>query len=137
MADRTLTFVDASVLIYAAAKPTADTLARRMRALQVFSDPDRVFVASCFLRLEVLPIAKFFGRTREIRFYETFFTGVAHWTDDALLISPALSIASNHGLGALDALDISAAEQFGAEFVSAERPTKPIYRAYSNISSIY
>ncbi len=38
---------------------------------------------------------------------------------------------------ALDALHLAAADNFSAEFVSAERPTKPIYRAYSNITSIY
>lgn len=87
--------------------------------------------------MEVLPIAKFFGKNREVRFYETFFAGVSHWADDAALISPALALASQYGLGALDALHICAADQFGAEIVSAEKPTKPIYRAYSNISSIY
>ncbi len=137
MANKILTFPDASVLIYAAIKPTANTFARRMRALQLFNDPDREFVASEFLRLEVLPIAKFFDKKREIQFYKTFFAGVSHWADDAALIAPALALASQHGLGALDALHICAADQFGAEFVSAEKPTKPIYRAYSNISSIY
>ena len=137
MANKILTFPDASVLIYAAIKPTANTFARRMRALQLFNDPDREFVASEFLRLEVLPIAKFFGKKREIQFYETFFAGVSHWADDAALIAPALALASQHGLGALDALHICAADRLGAEFVSAEKPTKPIYRAYSNISSIY
>ena len=68
MASKILTFPDASVLIYAAIKPTANTLARRMRALQLFNDPDREFVASEFLRLEVLPIAKFFGKTANFRF---------------------------------------------------------------------
>lgn len=137
MSDKKQTFVDASVLIYAAVKPTAETFARRMRALQVLNDPSREFVSSHFLRLEVLPIAKFFSRQREVRFYETFFEGVAHWSEDADLILPAEDIAAKFGLGALDALHLCAAEQFDAEFVSAEKLTKPIYRAYSNISSIY
>ena len=137
MANKILTFPDASVLIYEAIKPTANTFARRMRALQLFNDPDREFVASEFLRLEVLPIAKFFGKKREIQFYETFFAGVSHWADDVALITPALALASQYGLGALDALHLCAADQLGAEFVSAEKPTKPIYHAYSNISSIY
>ena len=77
-------------MIYAAVKPTAQTLARRMRALQVFNDPNRQFVASHFLRLEVLPMAKFFGKKREVKFYQTFFAGVTLWADDAALIEPAL-----------------------------------------------
>ena len=68
MANKVLTYVDASVLIYAACKPTAATLARRLRALQVLGDPDR---------------------------------------------------------------------EYGAELVSAEKPTKPLYRASSNMTSIY
>ncbi|MGB9179594.1 MAG: PIN domain-containing protein [Pyrinomonadaceae bacterium] len=137
MANKTLTYVDASVLIYAATKPTAVTFARRLRALQLLSDPDREFVASQYLRLEALPIASYFNKRRETAFYETFFNGVTQWANSAAMIAPAYSIACQYGLGALDALHIAAADSFGAEFVSAERPTKPIYRAYSNITSIY
>lgn len=137
MANKILTLVDASVLIYAATKPTAVTFARRLRALQVLSDPDREFVASEYLRLEVMPIARYFNKHREATFYEKFLHGVTHRADPVALLKPAYSTACQHGLGALDALHIAAADSFGAEFVSAEKPTKPIYRAYSNISSIY
>lgn len=137
MANKVLTYVDASVLIYAAAKPSAATFARRLRALQVLGDPDREFVASEYLRLEVLPIASYFNKQRETSFYEKFFDGVTQWADAATLIAPAYSIAIQYGLGALDALHLAAANNFNAEFVSAERITKPIYRASSNITSIY
>lgn len=133
MANKILTFVDASVLIYSAVKPSAQTFARRMRALQVLNDPNREFVASEFLRLEVMPMVKFFDRKRETKFYETFFNGVRHWAPDNELILPAVDLASTYGLGALDALHVCAATYFDAEFVSAESLTKPIYRAYSNI----
>ena len=109
MTNKIFTFPDALVLIYAAVKPTAATLVRRMRALQLFNDSDREFVASRFLRLEVLPIAEYFGKKREIQFYETFFAGVAHRADDQALIAPALTLAAHYGLGALDALHICAA----------------------------
>ena len=132
-----LTFADASLLIRAAVKPTATTFAAHLLTLQILGDPDSEFVASEFLRLEVLPIANYFRKGRELKFYEKFFNNVVHWADDSALIAPALALASQYGLGALDALHICAADQFGAEFVSAEKPTKPIYRAYSNISSIY
>jgi hypothetical protein len=46
------TFVDASVLINAIVGQDA---ARKMRALSVLADPDREFVATEFLKLEVLP----------------------------------------------------------------------------------
>ncbi len=137
MASKILTFVDASVLIYAATKPTAATFARRLRALQVLSDPDREFVTSQFLRLEVMPIATYFNKQREMSFYEKFFAAVTQWADPTLLLAPAHAIACQFGLGALDALRIAAADCFAAEFISAERATKPTYRAYTNISSIY
>lgn len=137
MANKILTFVDASVLIYAATKPTAATFTRRLRALQVLGDPDREFVASEYLRLEVMPMASYYQKARELAFYEKFFNGVTRWADPLALLAPAFADACQHGLGALDALHLAAAASLGAEFVSAERPTKPLYRAYSNISSIY
>lgn len=137
MDNKILTFVDASILIYAAVKPSAQTFARRMRALQVLNDPGREFVASEFLRLEVLPMARYFSKQREVNFYDTYFESIRLWAPDKDLLSPAYETASKHGLGAMDALHISAAAYFSAEFVSAEKLTKPIYRAYANISSIY
>ncbi len=137
MTSKMPTFVDASVLIYAAVRPTPETFARRLRALQVLGDPDREFVSSEFLRLEVMPVVTYFKRNREIAFYEKFFAAVTRWVDPSTLISPAYRTACQHGLGALDALHVTAAASVGAELVSAEKLTKPIYRAYSNISSIY
>jgi hypothetical protein len=136
MASKILTLVDASVLIYAATKPTSATFARRSRALQVLTDPDREFIASEFLRLEVMPIASYYQKTRETVFYEKFFQSITRWVDPITLLAPAYAMACQFGLGALDALHIAAAASVGAEFVSAERQTKPLYRAYNNVSSI-
>jgi predicted nucleic acid-binding protein len=135
--NKILTFVDASVFIYAANKPSHGTLARRLRALQVLGDPDREFLASEFLRLEVLPIPTHYHKSREIAFYEKFFAGIALWVDSASLVTPAYTLASQFGLGALDALHVAAAAASSAELVSADKPTKPIYRAYANTTSIY
>jgi predicted nucleic acid-binding protein len=137
MDDKIVSFVDASVLISAATRANSAGFARKMRALRIINDERRIFVASEFLKLEVLPIARFFNKSREIDFYEKFFSGVAYWVSTEGLLGPALDLASEYGLGALDALHIIAAKHFAAEFVSAERPSKPIYRAYANISSIY
>ena len=137
MANKILTYVDASVLIYAAVKPTPATFTRRLRALHVLADPDREFAATEYLRLEVMPIAQFFKKKKEIVFYETFLGKISIWIDPINIISSAYALASTHGLGAIDALHLAAAPNVGAEFVSAEKPSKPIYRAYSQISSIY
>ena len=137
MPDRKLCFLDASVLISAISKPTAQNVARRMRANQILNDKDLEFVSSEFLKLEVIPIATFFSKKRELNFFDKFFDSIALWASTELIITPALALACEFGLGALDALHLSAAKHFDAEFISAEKPTKPIYRAYSNISSIY
>jgi predicted nucleic acid-binding protein len=133
MTSKILTYVDASVLIYGAVKPTTDTFHRRLKALQVLGDPSR----DEYLKLEVMPIARYFMKGKEIKFYEAFFAGVSQWISLEGLIDIAYKKACQYGLGALDALHIAAAESVGAEVVSAERPTKPIYRAYTKISSIY
>lgn len=55
----------------------------------------------------------------------------------ASIVRPAYDLACLYGLGAMDALHLAAAIKVGAEFVSAEKPTKPIYPAYSNAVTIY
>jgi predicted nucleic acid-binding protein len=123
------TFVDADVLIYAArgiGGPSA-------KALQILSDPNREFVASDLLRLEVLPKAHFHNRSLETSFYETYFDAVIAWAACGdRLVSSALELAQKYGLGAMDALHLTAAEIVGAkEFVTAEKPTSPIFRVSS------
>lgn len=127
------TFVDASVLINAIVGSDA---ARKMRALAVLGDPNREFVATRFLELEVLPIPLKFNKKREAAFYERFFRGVTTWIDPASVIQPAYTLACQHGIGAIDALHLATAIAANAEFVSAEKPTKPIYSAYANAVSI-
>ena len=89
----------------------------------MLTDPDREFVATEYLQLEVMPIAKYFGKTKEIVFYETFFAAVQHWVDNAVLVTPAYNLACQYGLGAMDALHVVAATSMNAELVSAEKPT--------------
>ena len=134
MPPKQLTFVDSSVLVNAIVGRDA---ARKMRALAVLGDPNREFVATKFLELEVMPVPIKYKRKREAAFYERFFKGVMSWVDPPSIIQPAYDLACQHGLGAIDALHLAAAISAGAEFVSAEKPTKPIYSAYASASSIY
>jgi predicted nucleic acid-binding protein len=134
MPPKQLTFVDASVLINAIVGSDA---ARKMRALAVLGDPNREFVATRFLELEVMPIPLKFNKKKEAAFYERFFKGVTTWIDPVSIIQPAYDIACLHGLGAIDALHLAAAITVNAEFVSAEKLTKPIYSAYTGAVSIY
>jgi hypothetical protein len=65
----TLTYVDSGVLIFAA-KGTSDAAALALPFLQ---DPNREFVTSVYVRLEVLPKAMFHGNVDETAFYNGFF----------------------------------------------------------------
>ncbi len=76
-------------------------LSLRLRALKVLGDKRRVFLASEFLRLETLPYAVAFGEAKEIAFLQTFF-------------------------------DRHVSEmKYGAEFVTAEKASKPFHQAYA------
>lgn len=126
-----LTYVDSSVLINAIVGANA---ARKMRALSVLGDPHRDFVATRYLTLEVIPLPTKYQRVRELNFYERFFARVTLWIDEEPLLPSAVILACQHGLGAMDALHLTAASSVSAEFISAERPTKPLYGAYSQSS---
>jgi hypothetical protein len=69
--------VDASVLI-AGVRGQGELLGR---VLAMLDDPRRSFAASVFLKLEVLPQARFHKRAAEVAFYERFFSAVARWAE--------------------------------------------------------
>jgi predicted nucleic acid-binding protein len=120
------TFIDSGILIAAARANTQ----RSMRALQVLTDPNREFVSSPFIQLETQPKAIYNQQQLEVEFYATFFNEVAYWALDLDQITQtAHRIAQTHGLAGMDALHIAAALSMGAdEFVTTEKPTKPMYR---------
>jgi predicted nucleic acid-binding protein len=134
LANKILTFLDTSVLINAA---LGKDPARRFRALSILSDARREFASSFFLKLELLPIPTFHKITAQVRLYQHYFSNVSVWGDEADFVQDSYPLAEQYGLGAMDALHVAAAAHVNAEFISAERPTKPIYQAYSNAVSIY
>ncbi|MFQ5955646.1 MAG: hypothetical protein ACE5JZ_11340, partial [Kiloniellales bacterium] len=101
--------------------------------LDILDDPSREFAASDFLRLELLPKPKYERRQPELAFYEDFFAAVTQWaTARSKLVDAAYAVATRHGLSAMDALHVAAAEACGAgEFVTAELSTKPLFRVRS------
>lgn len=129
-----LTYLDSNVLVQAA---TGANRAIQLRALAIITDPNRQFVSTLFSRMEVIPLAIHFGRAKERLFYETFFRRVQIWVEPEDIYIDAFQLACHHALGALDALHLAAANYASAEFVSAEKPTKPLYRAYAKAVSIY
>jgi predicted nucleic acid-binding protein len=123
---RKKTYVDAGVLI-GAVRGQADVA---VKAMQILDDPAREFVASPFLKLEVLPKAVYEKRQAEVEFYEAFFAAVRHWvTKIDRVVKAAQQHAQTKGLAALDALHIAAAIAAGVdELVTTEKPGKPLHR---------
>ncbi len=120
----TLTFLDAGVLFVGRRGSPAQ--ARTVAAL--ISDPARIFVASNYLVMEVLPKAVYFKHQVEQKFYKEFFDAVSVWQEPAT--TDAYQTACRYGLAALDALHLQAALDAGAdELITTERGTKPLYRA--------
>lgn len=120
------TYMDSGALItaYRGSAPPS------MRAISILNDPNREFVTSEFVRLEVMPKPKYFQRSDEIAFYEAYFaSAVMSAPITPNLVQLALTRASAFGLSAVDALHIAAAETLQAnEIVTSERPTSPLLR---------
>jgi predicted nucleic acid-binding protein len=120
------TFPDAGVLI-AGARGTGPI---RDRALRIFADTDRAFLASSFLYLEVVPKAVFNKKIVEASFYEQFFRQAEWMSDLDKIVALAREEATRFGLGAMDTLHLAAAHLAGAsEFITTERRTSPLYRS--------
>ena len=84
----TRTFVDSGMLI-AAAKGTERA---SHLALSILDDPQRVFVTSELVQLEVLPHAIYFQKEHEVAFYEAFFKNARRtvWSSKQLTAASAL-----------------------------------------------
>jgi predicted nucleic acid-binding protein len=120
------TYLDAGVLI-AAARGKAPLATK---ALDILDDPNRQFVSSVFLKLEVLPKAVYHKNSSEVEFYEAVFDAVTDWAEsNDEIIARGYKEALAYGLSALDALHVAAAVILDAdELVTTEKSDKPIYR---------
>ena len=126
MARTIRTFLDSGVLI--AAFKGAPHL--REMALQILEDPDRTFLTSPFVRLEMLPKAIFNKQVNETRFYEQFFARAEFVTDLTAIFKLGEKEAARSGVGSMDSLHIAAAHLLKADaFITTERPTKSIHRS--------
>lgn len=120
------TYIDAGVLIAAARGITPIAI----KAIEIIDDPNREFVSSVFLKLEVLPKAMYHRNEAEASFYNTFFDAVTDWTDSLeTIVWEAFNEACVSGLAAMDALHVASAASLDAEeLVTTERSEKPIHR---------
>jgi predicted nucleic acid-binding protein len=129
------TFIDAGVLLAAYRGP----IPLLLKANQILDDPDREFVSSPFLNLEILPKAKYFKNKNEIDFYNVFFDSVIEVINDLeVIVRNAQLHAETYGLAAIDALHVSAALIAKVDdFVTTEKSSKPMFRVTGlNVISI-
>lgn len=122
----TKTYLDSGVLIAAA----RGTDIASSRAILILDDDQRQFCSSCFVRLEILAKAKYQQQQDEVEFYQSFFASCNLWAN-ALdsIVELAEELATQYGLNALDALQISSAISVNAdEFITTEKTTKPLHR---------
>ncbi len=97
--------------------------------LVLLDDPDRVFVSSVFVRLEVLPKAIYHRRQEEAAIDRAFFDRVSARAGPLdRVVAEAEQEAGRSGLNGLDALHVAAAVVLRAdELVTTERSGKPIH----------
>jgi hypothetical protein len=114
--------------LIAAARGTDEVAAA---AFEVLDNPERAFVTSDFIRLEVLPKAAYYNNHAELEFYEAFFHDVERTVHASKpLVSRAHEEARKAGLAAMDALHVAAAKiGKSAELITTEKPSKPLFRA--------
>jgi predicted nucleic acid-binding protein len=102
------TFVDSGVLLTAfrGGEPEAED------AFRILDDPDREFISSIFIQMELLPKAVYHKNEEEIQFYEAYFDAVSVWvafTEELLLTT--FAEAKNCGIASLDALHVITAAE--------------------------
>jgi len=120
------TYVDANVLIAA----FRGIGSHAIKAKDVLDDSNREFIASDILRLELIPKAHYNKRAVEEAFYESYFAAATDFVETTPALMQLAEVeAKACGLAAADAMHIVAAKQAGAtEFITAEKPTKPLFR---------
>ncbi len=119
------TFLDSGVLINAFRGETA----QRERCMQIIDDPNRLFLANDFLRLELLPKPKYNRYAEETEFMEEYLNRCESIDASPELIQQAFDLACRYGLAAIDALHVAAALIGKAgEFVTSEKKDKPLFK---------
>lgn len=122
------TYIDTCLLI--AAFKGEGELAKK--AFGVLDDPQRRLVVSDAVRLEALPKARYHQQEQEVAFYETVFNQAVNIAWSVSALQQAFTLAETHGVAAMDAIHLAhAIEAEVNEFVSAEKPSKPMFRVQS------
>lgn len=98
--------------------------------MHILDDPEREFVTSDFVQLEVLPKAVYNNRSDEADFYREFISAAKDMVQSShALVAQAEAYAEKSGLSAVDALHVAAARSSGCdELVTVEKRDKPLFR---------
>ena len=98
--------------------------------LNFFYSEDRKLLTSCFVYLEVLPKPIFNRKFEHVERVKALFSQcdeIIEIHDD--VVCHAMHLSSKYDLSAMDALHVAAAIEGRAdEFVTMEKPTKPLFR---------
>jgi len=117
------TFVDANVLLTAFQGKDL-----WQKAMEVLDDPEREFIVSDFLKLEVIPKPVFHRREEEVQFMGEFFESASLFIEASPSITlQAIDLACKYNLSAFDAMHAGTAIHANAdELITLEKPTKPL-----------
>lgn len=120
-------FLDSNILIAASRndQPNSES------ALAVLASPNRRFLTSVFVRLEVYPKVAYhdFPLQRAIM-QEFFMDPTLEWSRDLdAVVNMALHLAETYNTSPMDSLHLASAILLHAdEFLTAEKPGRPMYR---------
>lgn len=120
------TYLDTSVLI-AAFKGEQNI---SDEALKYIDNSNLEFVVSDFLKIELLPMATFFKRQKEVDFYTEYFKNASTYVQtSSAIVNNAYNLACQFGLGGADAIHYeSSVASNVSQFVTAEKSTKPFFK---------
>jgi predicted nucleic acid-binding protein len=119
------TYLDSGVLL-AAFNGKSDIY---KQAMQILDDPNRNLLVSDAVWLEVMPKPLYEKRRQEVEFYETVFAAAERLSWNISSLDHAVGLAQKYGVAAMDAIHIAHAIDAKAdEFVTSEKPSKPIFR---------
>ena len=98
--------------------------------MAILDDPDRQFVISSYIELEVLPKPLFHGKLEEVAFMREFFRCASvRMQSSKKVADEALAMAAKYDLSPIDALHASIAKKASVdELVTLEGPNKPLLR---------
>lgn len=118
------TFIDASVLIEA----YQGNNELHQKALEIIDDPEREFIVSDYLSLEVIPKPTFHQFHEEVEFMQDFIDSAPLKASVTPSITGhAITLACRYDLHPLDALHAgTAVESKADELITLEKPEKPL-----------